>query len=102
MTLSEAENSVGNILAQIIEPLRLETYGRERVYFGLGDYQGKRLIIQFPVYFSEIPTLVPVVNRPVIATHVQEIKDYILHRIQSDKEWILGSLTFPQIDVQEI
>jgi DNA sulfur modification protein DndB len=80
------------MLAQVIEPLRLETYGRERVYFGLGDYQGKRLIIQLPVYFSEIPSLIPAVNRPVDAIHVKEIKDYILRRAQADKAWILGSL----------
>lgn len=86
--------TTGNTIAQIIEPLRLETYGKERVYFGLGDYQGRRLIIQFPVYFSEIPALIPtVINRPVNATHVQEIKNYIISRIQSKKAWILGSLT---------
>lgn len=92
MSLAELHNQAGSELAQILEPLRLETYGRERVYFGLGDYQGKRLIIQFPVYFSEISVLIPVVNRPKDAIHVKEIKDYILRRSQSNKAWILGSL----------
>ncbi|WP_375478532.1 DNA sulfur modification protein DndB [uncultured Nostoc sp.] len=80
-------------LLKIIELIRLENYGKERVYFGLGDYQGGRLIIQIVVYFSEIPTLVPIVNRPVNIDHVNEIKDYVLQRIQSNKAWILGSLT---------
>lgn len=67
MSLTELYNLASNELAQILEPLRLETYGRERVYFGLGDDRGKRLIIQFPVYFSEIPALIPVVNHPIDA-----------------------------------
>jgi DNA sulfur modification protein DndB len=93
MSLTHADDRISELLSQIIEPLRLETYGRERVYFGLGDYQGKRLIIHFPVYFSEIPALVSVVNRPINAAHTQEIKDYILRRAQSGASWILGSLT---------
>ena len=93
MDLTAMNRTTGNTIAQIIEPLRLEKYGKERVYFGLGDYQGRRFIIQFPVYFSEIPALIPVINRPVNATHVKEIKDYIISHIQSKKAWILGSLT---------
>jgi DNA sulfur modification protein DndB len=93
MELAELVYASSNTLAKIIEPLRLETYGKERIYFGLGDYQGKRLIIHFPVYFSEIPALVSVVNRPINTTHIKEIKDYILNRIESNKAWILGSLT---------
>ncbi len=93
MNKTVTHHNISITLAQLIEPLRLETYGRERVYFGLGDYQGKRLIIQFPVYFSEIPAMLPIVNRPINAAHVQEIKDYILHRAQKSKAWILGSLT---------
>ncbi len=93
MNETATDHNISNILAQLIEPLRLETYGKERIYFGLGDYQGKRLIIHFPVYFSEIPALVSVVNRPINTTHIKEIKDYILNRIESNKAWILGSLT---------
>lgn len=93
MNLTDTHHSISNTLAQIIETLRLETYGRERVYFGLGDYQGKRLIIQFPVYFSEIPAMLPIVNRPINAAHVKEIKGYILSRTRKNKAWILGSLT---------
>ena len=93
MSLTESRNNISNIIAQIIEPLRLETYSRERVLFGLGDYQGKRLIIHFPVYFSKIPAFVSVVNRPINTAHVKEIKDYILNRIQANIAWILGSLT---------
>lgn len=93
MDSTEAVHATSNnSLAQILEPLRLETYGRERVYFGLGDYQGKRLVIQFPVYFSEIPALIPAGNRPVDAIHVKEIKDYILRRAEANRAWILGSL----------
>lgn len=93
MNLIDAHHDISNTLAQLIEPLRLETYGRERVYFRLGDYQGRRLIIHFLVYFSEVPALVTVVNRPIQSAHVKEIKDYILSRIQASIAWLLGSLT---------
>lgn len=93
MNETPTHHNISNTLAQLIEPLRLETYGKERIYFGLGDYQGKRLIIHFPVYLSEIPALVSVVNRPIKTAHVKEIKDYILNRIQANIAWILGSLT---------
>lgn len=93
MKSPKADCTISDTLAQIIESLRSETYGRERVYFGLGDYQGGRLVIQIPVYFSEIPSLVPVVNRPINSTHIKEIKNYIIRRTQSSRAWILGSLT---------
>lgn len=93
MNLTELHSKLRNTLAQTFESIQLETYGRARVYFGLGDYQGKRLLIQIPVYLSEIPNLVTVANRPLVASRVEEIKDYILHRVQSGKAWILGSLT---------
>ncbi len=93
MNKTATHHNISNTLTQLIGLLRLETYGRERVYFGLGDYQGKRLIIQFPVYFSEIPAMLPIVNRPINPTHVKEIKDYILSRTRNNKAWILGSLT---------
>jgi len=93
MVLIELQNKFRDTLAQSFESLQLETYGKEQVYFGLGNYQGKRLLIQILVYFSEVPSLFPIVNRPLISHQVQEVKEYILHRVQSSKAWILGSLT---------
>ena len=80
-------------LGEIIEPIQLASYGRERVYVGIGDYQGGRLIIQIVVYLSEISTLIPATNRPVNNSHIKDIKDYMLCRIKAGKPWILGSLT---------
>lgn len=84
---------LGKTLDEMIEPMKLALYGRERVYFGVGDYQGGRLILQIIVYASEIPILIPGVLRPINAAHVKEIKDYILCRTKTEKSWILGSLT---------
>lgn len=80
-------------LSEIIEPMQLASYGRARVYFGIGDYQGGRLILQVVVYLSEIPTLFSNTNRPVNISHIKEIKEYILGRSDAGKAWILGSLT---------
>ena len=80
-------------LSGMIEPMKLASYGRERVYSGIGDYQGGRLILQIVVYLSEIPTLIPATNRPVNTSHIKEIKDYILCRAKAGKAWILGSPT---------
>jgi len=93
MNVAESQNELRNTLAETFKSLQLETYGRERVYFGLGDYQGKRLLIQIPVYFSEIPNLVPAADRTLIVSRIEKIKDYILHRVKSSRAWILGSLT---------
>lgn len=93
MKITESHNHLSNLLAKEFESLQLANYRRERVYFGIGEYQEKRLLIQIPVYFSEIPSLMPVVNRPLITSHTEEIKNYILHRLQLNKAWILGSLT---------
>jgi DNA sulfur modification protein DndB len=84
---------IGKTLDEIIEPMKLALYGRERVYFGIGDYQGGRLVLQVVVYASEIPILIPGILRPMNADHVEEIKDYILCRTKAGKAWILGSLT---------
>lgn len=84
---------IGKTLSDLIEPMKLDLYGRESVYLGIGDYQGGRLILQIVAYASEIPGLVPASSRPRSADHVKEIKDYILRRTQANKKWILGALT---------
>ena len=80
-------------LDNIIEPMKLALYGKERVYLGIGDYQGRRLVLQIIVYASEIPILIPETNRPANVSHIEEIKEYILSRSKSNRAWILGSLT---------
>lgn len=85
--------AISKTLADIIEPMKIALYGRERVYLGIGDHHGGRLVLQIVVYASEIPELVPSSSRPRNADHVIEIKDYILRRTQANKKWILGALT---------
>ena len=85
--------AIGKTLDEIIEPMKLALYGKERVYLGIGDYQGKRLVLQIIVYASEVPILIPGTNRPFNASHVKEIKEYILCRTKAGLAWIIGSPT---------
>ena len=79
--------------ATIICSKQIENYGKERIAVGIGNYQGKRLIIQIIVYASEIPNLFSTVSRPTIESHVSDIEEYIIKRAKAGKSWILGTLT---------
>ncbi|MGK7933784.1 MAG: DNA sulfur modification protein DndB, partial [Microcystaceae cyanobacterium] len=75
-------------------------------YLGLIFDQGKRKMIQINVPADELYKLLLAKpssdknndpdagkNRPEVKGHVDEVKDYILSRVEQDKPWILGTLT---------
>lgn len=87
------ETQLASSFAATVNSKKLENYGKKRVAIGIGNYQGQRLTIQIIVYASEIPNLFGTVSRPIIESHVSEIKEYILKRVNADKKWILGAIT---------
>ena len=87
------ETRLADTFAATVNSKKLENYGKKRVAIGIGNYQGQRLTIQIIVYASEIPNLFGIVSRPIIESHVSEIKEYILKRVNADKKWILGAIT---------
>lgn len=87
------ENTLDSAFAKVVYSQQLKKYGKERVALGIGNYQGKRLVIQIIIYASEIPILFRNISRPIIESHSLEIEDYILKRVCADKKWILGALT---------
>ncbi|MBD2085494.1 DNA sulfur modification protein DndB [Trichocoleus sp. ST-U3] len=81
-----------------------EKYYREKCYLGLSFQQGKRTMIQINVPADDLPTLLqakPSIgndpdsgkNRPEVKGHAEEIKEYILKRVEKGKPWVLGTLT---------
>lgn len=79
-------------------------YHRQKCYAGLTFYQGKRKMVQINIPAEDLPTLLqakPSVdnnpdsgkNRPEVKGHADEIKQYILKRVNKGKPWILGTLT---------
>jgi DNA sulfur modification protein DndB len=87
-------------------------YYKDRCYLGLSFEQGKRRMIQINIPAHDLPTLLqskPSLNndpdsgknRPEVHGHVEEVKQYLLKRINSDKPWILGTLT-ANVDPSEI
>lgn len=87
------ETKLADTFAATVNSKKLENYGKKRVAIGIGNYQGQRLTIQIIVYASEIPGLFGIASRPIIESHVSEIKEYILKRASADKKWILGAIT---------
>lgn len=87
------ETKLANTFAATVNSKKLENYGKKRVAIGIGNYQGQRLTIQIIVYASEISNLFGTASRPVIESHVSEIKEYILKRVNANKKWILGAIT---------
>jgi DNA sulfur modification protein DndB len=98
-TLSSATEQLNQVLSSL-----LAQYHRKKCYIGLRFEQGKRDMIQINVPADQISTLLQEKpstgndpdsgkNRPEIKGHAQEVKDYIIKRIQQDKPWILGTLT---------
>ncbi len=79
-------------------------YHRQKCYPGLIFRQGKRKMVQINVPADDLPTLLqakPSIdndpdsgkNRPEVKGHSDEIKQYLLNRVEKDKPWILGTLT---------
>ncbi|MGK7939937.1 MAG: DNA sulfur modification protein DndB [Crocosphaera sp.] len=82
----------------------LSKFYREKCYLGLRFRQGKRDMIQINVPAHDLPTLLQAKhsenndpdsgkNRPEVQGHAEEVKQYIVKRIQKNKPWILGTLT---------
>ncbi|WP_107668556.1 DNA sulfur modification protein DndB [Cyanothece sp. BG0011] len=82
----------------------LSKFYRKKCYLGLRFRQGKRTMIQINVPAHDLPTLLQAKhsenndpdsgkNRPEVQGHAEEVKQYIVKRIQKNKPWILGTLT---------
>ena len=89
--------------SSLIEPL-FSQYHRERCYPGLIFQQGKRRMVQINVPAGDLPVLLQAKpstgndpdsgkNRPEVQGHGDEIKRYIVDRVQKGKPWIIGTLT---------
>jgi DNA sulfur modification protein DndB len=79
-------------------------YYRDKCYVGLIFEQGKRQMVQINVPAHDLPILLQAKpstgndpnsgkNRPEVDGHADEVKQYILKRINNNKPWILGTLT---------
>ncbi len=89
--------------SSLIEPF-FSQYHRERCYPGLIFQQGKRRMVQINVPAGDLPVLLQAKpstgndpdsgkNRPEVQGHGDEIKRYIVNRVQKGKPWIIGTLT---------
>ncbi|MDJ1185292.1 DNA sulfur modification protein DndB [Roseofilum casamattae] len=87
-------------------------HSKDRCYPALVCHQGNREMVQINVPAYDIPTLLqskPSINndpdsgknRPVVAEHAGEIKEYIRERVRKKKPWVLGTIT-ANIDPSEI
>ncbi|MBD2592985.1 DNA sulfur modification protein DndB [Nostoc spongiaeforme FACHB-130] len=89
--------------SSLVAPLFSEHY-LESCYPGLIFHQGKRTMLQINVPAKHLPILLQEKsstkndpdsgkNRPLVAGHAQEIKDYIVERAEANKPWVLGTIT---------
>lgn len=87
----------------VLEPY-FAKYHRKKCYLGLVFTQGKRKMVQINVPADDLPTLLQAKhskdndpdsgkNRPEVKGHAEEVKDYVLKRIEKNRPWILGTLT---------
>jgi DNA sulfur modification protein DndB len=90
-------------LNKALESYFAEHY-RAKCYVGLIFHQGKRQMVQINVPAHDLPILLQAKpstgndpnsgkNRPEVEGHADEVKQYILKRIDNNKPWILGTLT---------
>jgi DNA sulfur modification protein DndB len=90
----------------MIERYILDNYRDADCYLGLSFQQGGRTMLQINVPASHLPYLLKAKpsdtdkneplswkNRPLNINHSEQIKNYIISRTESDKKWILGTLT---------
>lgn len=98
-------------LYEVLEPYFAE-YHRQKCYVGLVFNQGKRRMVQINVPADDLPTLLQAKhsqnndpdsgkNRPEVKGHAEEVKEYVLKRIDKDRPWILGTLT-ANVDPEKI
>ena len=105
--VDNANNDQNSKLKQQFELLLeslLSKNSRERCYLGLIFQQGKRTMLQINITARDLPNLLQAKpatannpesgkDRPEISGHADEIKQYILERVNKQKPWILGTLT---------
>jgi DNA sulfur modification protein DndB len=98
-------------LDEVLEPY-FAKHHREKCYPGLIFQQGKRKMVQINVPADDLPTLLQAKpstdndpdsgkNRPEVKGHAEEIKEYILNRVEKGRPWILGTLT-ANVDPEKI
>lgn len=99
-------------ISPIVFPLYDQYDSEYNCYLGLIFHQGKRQMIQINVRAQDLITFLQAQpsqgndpdsgkNRPVVKGHAAEIKEYIIHRVNKNKPWILGTLT-ANIDPEDI
>lgn len=90
-------------LYEVLEPY-FAKYHRKKCYLGLVFNQGKRKMVQINVPADDLPTLLQAKhsrdndpdsgkNRPEVKGHSEEVKEYVLKRVDKNRPWILGTLT---------
>jgi DNA sulfur modification protein DndB len=90
-------------LDEVLHPY-FAMYHRDKCYPGLIFQQGRRKMVQINVPAHDLPTLLQAKpsndnnpdsgkNRPEVKGHAEEIKQYILNRVEKGKPWIVGTLT---------
>lgn len=95
----------------VLEPY-FAKYHRKKCYLGLVFNQGKRKMVQINVPADDLPTLLQAKhsqdndpdsgkNRPEVKGHAEEVKEYVLKRVNKDRPWILGTLT-ANVDPEKI
>ena len=89
---------------QSVMELYFTSKDNERCYPGLIFHHGKRTLLQINVPALDLPNLLQAKpatannpesgkDRPEIPGHADEIKQYIIERVISNKSWILGTFT---------
>ena len=95
----------------VLEPY-FAKHHRQKCYVGLIFNQGKRTMVQINVPADDLPTLLQAKhsqdndpdsgkNRPEVKGHVEEVKEYVLKRVNKNRPWILGTLT-ANVDPEKI
>ena len=98
-------------LYKVLEPY-FAKYHRKKCYVGLIFNQGRRKMVQINVPADDLPTLLQAKhsknndpdsgkNRPEVKGHVEEVKEYVIKRVDKDRPWILGTLT-ANVDPEKI
>ena len=101
--ISNLNSELTQQLYGVLEPY-FAKYHRKKCYLGLVFNQGKRKMVQINVPADDLPTLLQAKhskdndpdsgkNRPEVKGHAEEVKEYVLKRVDKNRPWILGTLT---------